>query len=107
MIANKKRLRDMVVVRERGKIRKKIKEGTYMSEMREKYGILNENEFISDKSFLSEMVTAIENDRARRMVYDKNYQRIDLDDWIRLRDKKERNKRIKEKIAAKKKSAGA
>ncbi len=103
MIKEKNRkLRDKRRDKGRMEINKKIKEGTYMSEMREKYGIMNEAKFISDKDFLKDMIFSIEEDRLRRMVYDKSYQRLDLDEWIEQRDKKVRNRDLKERMELKK-----
>ena len=103
MIKEKNRkLRDKRRDKGRIEIDRKIRDGTYMTEMRMKYGIINEAEFISDKDFLKDMIFSIEEDRLRRMVYDKSYQRLDLNEWIEQRDKKIRNRDLKERMELRK-----
>lgn len=95
--SERKKLRDKVVLKGRSEIRRKIKEGSYMEDIRKENKILNKDEFISNADFLQEMITQIEYDRLRRVVYDKNYQRIDLNDWKRMINKKIRNRMLREK----------
>jgi hypothetical protein len=89
---DKRKYRDKIVVRGRSEIRRRLKVGDYMDEKRKEYGIMNESEFVLDKEFLNSMITDIESSRMKRMIYDKDYQNIDLNRWYEMRKKLDKKK---------------
>jgi uncharacterized membrane protein len=92
----RRRIRDRIVSKGRTKVRQQIVNGSYADEVRYSSKTVNTEESISNKSSLKEMIRAIEEDRMRRMVYDKEYQRIDLEDWHKMRARQDRSIQIQE-----------
>lgn len=84
-----RRLRSKIISQGRRKINKQLKEGIYLELLREESGIMNEKEFILDKEFLSDMVNEIERNRKLDLVYDEDFRRHWLDEWLKKKRRKE------------------
>ncbi len=92
------KLRGKIVTQGRTAINKKIRNGTYIEFLLKENGVLNEEEVITDRDFLNDIISEIERNRTKSLVYNDKYKRQYLDEWIEIRDRKERKKRIADKI---------
>lgn len=83
-----RRLRSKVISQGKRRIDKQLKNGTYLDMLREENGLTDEKDNILSEEFLFDSIKDIERSRERKLVYDKDYQRQSLDEWLREKEKK-------------------
>lgn len=95
--------RQRQVMRNRTEVERKIKEGTYIEWLKQEHGVMDEDDVLSDREFLNDIIREIERNRERSIVYDYYYKRSHLDEWIRWNERKIMLRRVGEKAELKKK----
>lgn len=83
------RLRNRIVTEGRAELDKNIKDGNYLQWLKKEHGVIDMDDVLLDKDFLDDMKREIEKTRKRKIVYDKDFQRAYLDEWIRKNDRKQ------------------
>lgn len=70
----------------------------YINFLNEENGIVGEKEFVLDANFLSNMIDEIERSRTGRLMYNKDYKRHWLDEFLKKSRKKKLMKTILDRV---------
>ena len=101
-VCERLKLRNRIVTEGRAELDKNIKNGNYLEWLKKEYGVMDMNSILLDKEFLDSLVREIEEFRKEKIVYDKDYKRQYLDEWIRKNERRKTLREIAEKAKANK-----
>ena len=94
------KMRNKIVTEGRAELDKNIKDGNYLEWLKKEHGVIDMDDILLDKDFLDDMKREIEKTRERRIVYDNDFKRYYLDEWIRKNNRKQILRGISEKSKA-------
>ncbi|MDD3474410.1 MAG: hypothetical protein PHP08_00720 [Candidatus Dojkabacteria bacterium] len=104
LTSEKLKLRNRIVTKGRSEVDKHIREGNYLEWLKKEYGVMDMDDILLDEDFLNGMKNEIERNRQKILVYDYDFKRHYLDEWVRKRDRKVMLREISERAKEKKRS---
>ena len=92
------KLRNKIITEGRSKLNREMKNGNYVDWLKRDHGVMDMNDVLLDKEFFDSMKKDIEEYRKKRIVYDHDFKRHYLNEWLIKNERKLTLRMIHDKV---------
>lgn len=92
------KLRNKIITEGRSKLNREMKNGNYVDWLKREHGVMDMNDVLLDKEFFDSMKKDIEEYRKKRIVYDHDFKRHYLNEWLIKNERKLTLRMIHDKV---------